>query len=100
MTPDELLQIGHHLLRRVFSYVPGGGVDVFGGGMRQSRHSFTTPKTRGAIMHGRRRIPQHTSRGTAMLINGVGGSLGDRLHPILRPGREIDEGGLGCSCNV
>lgn len=95
MAPDELRDIGHHLLRGVFSYILGRRVDLVCRSHRQSSDSLATGKTRRAIMNGGRRIRQYTSRSATILINGVGGGLGDCLSLVLRLGCEVDDGGVG-----
>jgi hypothetical protein len=96
MAPHELLEIGHHLLRRVLSDVLGRRADLLGSGLRQSSESLATWEMGLAVMNGGRRVRQRTSRRTAILINGVGGSLSDRL----RLGRDVDDDGLGRFCDV
>ena len=56
MAAHELLEIGHHLLRIVHSYVLGRRIDLVGSGLRQSRDSFSTWETRCALMNEGRRI--------------------------------------------
>jgi hypothetical protein len=95
MAPHDLLEIGQHLMRRVFSDVPGRAVDLLGSGRCESRDFFASWETRHAVMNGGRSIRQYTSRVTAMLINPVGGTLGDRLRLVRRLGRDVGDEGLG-----
>jgi hypothetical protein len=88
--------IGHHLLRRVLSDVLGRRVDLLGSGLRQSSESLATWEMGLAVMNGGRRVRQRTSRSTAILIKGVGGSLSDRLHL----GRDVHDDGLGRFCDI